>query len=87
VPWQYSGRVVTLRIGDGSLEIYLGERRIASHKLATVGESVQLEGQWRDIPLGPDRPQSKLVGLRVPAPEVQVRSLLAYEAIAGGERT
>jgi len=87
VPWQYAGRVVTLRIRDGALEIYLGERRIASHRLVTAGESVQLEGQWRDIPLGPDRPQSKLVGLRVPAPEVQVRSLLAYEAVAGGERT
>lgn len=87
VPWQYAGRVVSLRTREGSLEVWLGERRIAAHKLTTSGKSVQLEGQWQDIPLGPDRPKSKLVGTRVPSPEVQVRSLLAYEAIAGGEQS
>jgi len=85
VPWQFAGRVVSLRPREGALEIWLGERRLAVHKLVTSGKSVQLEGQWQGIPLGPDRPKSKLVGTRVPSPEVQVRSLLAYEAVAGGE--
>jgi len=84
VPWRYVGRVVVLRAKEEDLEIWLGERCLARHKLAQAGATVTLPGQWAGLPQGPDRPQARQSGVLIPSPEVQVRSLLAYEAIAGG---
>jgi len=50
VPWQYSGRDVLVRLIHNNIEIYLGETRIACHKLEqTSGKIIWLKGQYSGL--------------------------------------
>jgi transposase len=89
VPWTYAGQQVRVREQRGVIEVYAGDSQIAAHP--------QLWGQHRiaaqnahhaGIPLGSMGSGTKTqVRIRPLGPEVEVRSLIAYEfAAAGGVR-
>jgi len=87
VPWRYSGRAVTVRADELTVEIRDGDRVVARHPRALLrGMTLSLPGQYQGVPLnGSGRPQPALA-MQVAGPEVEVRSLRVYEAVlAGGE--
>lgn len=87
VPWQYAGSQVVVKDRGGLVEIWtaLGDRCICRHPKSLVkGAIVLLPGQYDGIPLGSDKQEWEPVAQRIAAPEVQVRPLSAYEALAGG---
>jgi hypothetical protein len=87
VPWRFSGRTVTVRADDLTVEIRDGDRVVARHPRALLpGLTLSLPGQYQGIPLsGSGRPQPALA-TQLAGPEVEVRSLRVYEAVlAGGE--
>lgn len=54
VPWTAAGRQVSLREGDGRLQVWLGEERIAEHALSSGRYQVLTQpGHHADIPLSP----------------------------------
>lgn len=87
VPWRYSGRTVTVRADELTVEIRDGDRVVARHPRALLpGMTLPLPGQYQGAPLGgSSRPQPALA-MQVAGPEVEVRSLRVYQALlAGGE--
>jgi len=88
VPWRYAGQSVRVRGSGDVVEVYAGQERIALH--------ARLEGHHRTaaqaehhagIPLGGLRSPAKTqVHIRPLGPEVEVRSLAAYECATGGAR-
>jgi Mu transposase-like protein len=88
VPWGYAGQSVRVRGSGDVVEVYAGQERIALH--------ARLEGHHRTaaqaehhagIPLGGLRSPAKIqVHIRPLGPEVEVRSLAAYECTTGGAR-
>jgi hypothetical protein len=85
VPWQYAGRTVQVREVGPYVEISSGQVRIALHPKAAPGTRTKQPGQWDELPLGDFSRERKVIALRVPTPEVEVRPLSVYEALAGGE--
>jgi len=87
VPWQYAGRDVSVRLLETRIEIRWGGTVVAEHYLAhdrfqVISNPDDLKG----IPLE-DRQAPRSGRLLVAAPEVEVRPLSVYEAVAGvGER-
>lgn len=51
-PYMHVGRAVDLRIGDGTLEIYLGGERLATHMLAPAGMVNEYRTRDGDLPDG-----------------------------------
>jgi transposase len=88
VPWEYAGKQVWVRDCDCEVEIRYGTQRIARHRQAAHKHVVVTEAEHHHgIPLGTRRPDRKmLVHLRQTAPVVEIRSLAAYESVAGGVR-
>ena len=88
VPWEYAGKPVWVRNCEGEVEIRYGAQRIALHRQALHQHGIVTQPEHHEgIPLGARRPDRKtLVHLRQTAPVVEIRSLAAYESLAGGVR-
>ena len=87
VPWTNAGAEVRLLERAGRLEIFRSPERIAVHELASGRHQiVRLKEHHADIPLASAGPPSGKgrIYIQVGAPEVEVRSLAAYESAAGG---
>jgi hypothetical protein len=86
VPWAYAGSPVWVRDRENQIEVHYGGETIAvhprspgKHQIITVPE------HHRGIPLGTRGPSTKiLIHIQQAAPTVEVRSLAAYESVAGG---
>jgi hypothetical protein len=85
VPWAYAGRSVWVRERGADVEVRYGQERIALHSAARCKHLVITQAEHhRGIPLGA-RPERKiLIRIQNTAPLVEVRSLAAYESMAGG---
>jgi transposase len=87
VPWPHAGAAVRLRERAGRLEVFRGPERIAVHEPAGGRHQiVRLNEHHADIPLafaGPPGGKGR-IHIAVGAPAVEVRSLAAYESVAGG---
>lgn len=87
VPWPNAGAEVRLRERAGRLEVFRGPEKIAVHELAAGRhQTVRLNDHHADIPLaftGPPSGKGR-IHIQVGAPEVEVRSLAAYESAAVG---
>ena len=86
VPWQYAGQEVWVQEIAGEVDIRTGRERIAMHGKAQRKHSVlTFPPHHQGIPLGARRAEGKiLIDLRQSAPEVEKRSLAAYERVANG---
>jgi hypothetical protein len=86
VPWQHAGREVWVGEKAGQVEVYWGGERIAAHPL-TAGkhQTILRPDDHTGIPLSASRHSAKIqIRFREMAPEVEVRPLAAYEAMALG---
>lgn len=85
VPWSVAGQEVTLREQGGELEIEHSGSCLARHVLCTGKHQVRtVPAHHAGIPADATRPGGKTrITLSVSEPEVEVRSLAAYEALAG----
>ena len=80
VPWEYSGRQVTVRAIKNKIEIFDGLQLIASHELVgSSGRMIFLEGQYRG--LAEKHGLTFIPGGREISQTVEERSLAMYEAI------
>ena len=86
VPWRYAGQQVRVRGSSELVEIYAGQQRIAVHaRVAGLHRTAAQAEHHAGIPLGGLRSPAKLqVRIRPLGPEVEVRSLAAYECAAEG---
>jgi transposase len=87
VPWEAAGREVTLRVTGEQLEIRAGGVLLATHALCLGRHQVlSLPGHYTGLPApaaGPPAGKARIT-VTVAAPEVEVRPLSAYEALAEG---
>jgi len=80
VPWEYSGRQVTVRAIKNKIEIFDGLQLIASHELVgSSGRMIFLEGQYRG--LAEKHGLTFIPGGREISQTVEERPLAMYEAI------
>ena len=89
VPWTYAGQQVRVREQSGVIEVYAGDRQIAVHARLLGQHRIAAQSiHHAGIPLGSMGSATKTqVRIRPLGPEVEVRSLTAYEfATAGGAR-
>ena len=89
VPWNYAGQQVRVRALRGVVEVYAGDLQIATHTMMSGQHRIASQSTHHaGIPLGTVRPPAKTqVHIRPLGPDVEVRSLTAYErAAAGGAR-
>ncbi len=89
VPWRYAGQQVRVRGSSDVVEVYASQERIALHpRLAGLHRTSAQPEHHAGIPLGGLRSPAKTqVRIGRLGPEVEVRSLAAYEcAAAGGAR-
>jgi transposase len=87
VPWEAVGQEVWVREVGGQLEIQCGGERLAQHALCAGQHQVAtVSSHHAGLPAGPEsRPGGKTrISIRLGAPEVEVRSLAAYDLLAGG---
>jgi hypothetical protein len=83
VPWAFAGRTVEVRENGYHVEVYSGGTRVAVHPKALIpGTVVPLAGQWDGVPLGAGQKPKQALATRVLSPEVEVRALRTYEALA-----
>lgn len=83
VPWQYAGRDVRVRLLETRMEVQWGGTVVAEHDLVQGRfQVISNPDHLKGIPL--DDGRSRRSGrLLVAAPEVEVRPLSVYEAVAG----
>jgi transposase len=86
VPWAYAGLPVWVRDRENRIEVHYGGERIAIHPRASgKHQIIRVPEHHHGIPLGTRGPSSKiLIHIQQTAPTVEVRSLAAYESVAGG---
>ena len=84
VPWQYAGKEVWVREQGAGIEVHYGGQRIAVHPRAAHKHQVVTHVPHHEgIPLGGAKVGGKiLIQMRERAPEVEKRSLAAYESLA-----
>lgn len=81
VPWKYVHQTVELQERGDSLSIYYQGTIIATHRKAPGRYQVMINMEhYRGLGLVPER----LAVKRIASPEVEVRPLAVYEALAGG---
>jgi hypothetical protein len=87
VPWTAAARDVELREHGDQLEIVQHGERLAVHALCPTRHQVLTQpSHHHGIPLGPiGRPAREMVHIRLSASTVEVRPLVAYDAVAGSE--
>ena len=84
VPWTYAGRFVQVTASQAHVEILDGNDRIVIHPRGLVpGMTITLPGQYDGAPLATPGRSGHALGRHVVGPDVQVRPLEAYEALAG----
>lgn len=87
VPWRAAGQeVLVCEVGGGTI-VRRGKESIAVHQLCLGRHQVIRDtvGYHRGMPYTPDRiPTSDKIHIVAGAPEVEVRSLSAYEAVCAG---
>ena len=88
VHWKWVGRVVQVGQRQGTVEVWVGDERIAVHPNAQrPGQRLLLPGQWSGLPKGDSRPRPEAIAVQIPVGEVEQRSLGVYElAAVGGAR-
>lgn len=87
VPWQLVGQDVQVRQIGAYVEVLHQGKIMAQLPKALLPKTiVPLPGQYQDIPLAQAPRYSPPGGVQVPSPEVETRSLLVYENLAGGDR-
>lgn len=87
VPWTSAGQDVLVQELGGELVVHRGGERIAMHKLCVGRHQVVSDsaGYHQGMPFGPDDiPSDGKIHIIVGAPEVEVRSLSAYEDLCAG---
>jgi transposase len=86
VPWELAGQEVEVREVAGQVEIWREHQRRASHAHCTGRyQVVCVPAHHRGMPWGPAGKRGKnRITITPGAPEVEVRSLSVYEAIAAG---
>lgn len=85
VPWQYAGRHVSVAATEAHVEIRDGRELVVVHPRGLVsGLTLPLAGQYRGAPNASPSRSGHALGRQIVGPEVQVRSLAAYEALGGG---
>jgi len=87
VPWSHAGKTVQVQAGQGVVELWAGDERIAVHPQATrPAQRLTLPGQWAGLEIGDRKPRKEVLGIEQPAIEVYRRPLSAYESLvaAGG---
>ena len=81
VHWKWVGTVVQVGQRQGTVEIWVGDERIAVHpKSQLPGQSFVLPGQWEGLPKGDNRPRREALAVQTPVGEVERRSLDVHEA-------
>ncbi len=84
VPWKHAGRYVRVSASATVVEIRDELGVIATHPRGLVsGLTLHLPGQYHGAPLGDTARPGKALAFQVAGPEVEVRSLAAYDALAG----
>ena len=85
VHWKWVGRVVQVGQLQGTVEVWVGDERIAVYPRAQKpGQRFILPGQWSVLPREDGRPRREAVAVQVPVGEVERRSLDVYELAAVG---
>ena len=86
VPWAYAGSPVWVRDHEDQIEVHYGGEKIAVHRRASgKHQIITVREHHHGIPLGTRGPSTKtLIHIQQTAPAVEVRSLAAYESVAGG---
>jgi transposase len=86
VPWTYAGSPVWVRDREDQIEVHYGGNKIAVHRRASgKHQIITVPEHHHGIPLGTRGPSTKtLIHIQQTAPTVEVRSLAAYESVAGG---
>ena len=86
VPWTYAGSPVWVRDREDQIEVHYGGDKIAVHRRASgKHQIITVPEHHHGIPLGTRGPSTKtLIHIQQTAPTVEVRSLAAYESVAGG---
>ena len=85
VPWRVAGQEVLVRESEGEIAIHRGGERLAVHLLSPPGarQCVVVAQHHEGIPLSPTgrggKPSLYIALPKNPAPQVQVRSLAAYD--------
>ena len=83
--WKWAGRVVQMGQRQGTVEIWVGDDRIAVHPRAEdLGQRFILPGQWSRLPMGDNRPQREVMAVHIPVGEVERRPLDVDELAAVG---
>lgn len=88
VPWHMAGKEVAVVSRSGQVEIWREGVRLAVHELSALKHQVVVRDEHHlGIPLGPGINKGKArLHLVESGPDVQLRSLWEYEALAGGVR-
>ena len=83
VPWEYAGKEVWVRDRGGDVEVLHGTGRIAVHAQAVRRYQIVTRSEHHEgIPLTNRHTGKTLVHIQQSAPEVEQRSLAAYESLA-----
>ena len=81
------GATVQVGVRAGTVEIWAGDGRIATHPRAqSPGRRFTLPGQWKGLPTGGESPGKRALAVQVATGAVERRSLEVYELAAGGAR-
>jgi len=82
VPWQYSGRIVTVRQVANKVEVWLDNQRIAVHEKAN-GSYVRLPAQYEGLLSAGGETYPKPLAKQIGETKVEKRPLAIYEHLAG----
>jgi transposase len=84
VPWQHTGQEVEVREGAGQVEIWRESQRLATHRRLDGRYQVStIAAHHRGMPWGPPGRRGKnRITIAAGAPQVEVRELSVYEAVA-----
>jgi Integrase core domain len=82
VPWQHAGTMVEVAHTTAHVEILVAGRPIATHERVPAGATCVLPDQWHGLPLGGSSRPQRALAYQVPGPDVAVRPLSVYAAMA-----
>jgi len=85
LPWPWRpGQVVQVQPGEGIVELWVGDERVAVHPRATrPGQRFTHPRQWAGIPTHGARPRPEPLAVQLPTVEVEQRPLSVYETLVG----
>lgn len=84
LPWPWRpGQEVQVQPGDGIVELWVGDERVAVHPRATrPGQRFPHPRQWAGMPARDTRPRPEPRAVQLPQVEVEQRPLGVYQALA-----